>query len=455
MQTTELVDLANPLEDIAAETAVLGSIIIDDRQLANLHPWLRASDFTHVRHSMMFAAALFLMKRGAPCDAVTLAGELSSHGQLEGVGGRAYLARVAAETPTSLHAAHYGRIVRGLSDKRALAGIGQQIAALAQGPDAPDIAYRRALDLLMNAHLYAPEQRVFSGPERARLNLDRYGRLAQAQSAALLPTGFRDLDRLIGGIPKGGVALIAARTSVGKSQIAWQIAAHNITAGRGVVFASTEMRADDIDDRELARLARVPIQVIVKGGFGHALLPAVSELVEWQDRSPRFIYMNPPVSLPEVAAILRQEATRSPVDLVVVDYLQQLQGSGDTEYERLTRLSAELKAMASTYQVAVLACAQLNREFKDRADRHPTLTDLRGSGALEQDADIVMLLHRWDYFTVDGLNPQNPHDAERLRRAQEHVLEVDVEKIRQGGRTGVVELQWVERNSRYEDRYMT
>jgi replicative DNA helicase len=428
-----------PPHDLEAEVSVLGAILLSPGAIATVLDFLAPEHFYRENNAVIYRAALALFQQGEPIDNVTMAEELIKRGLLERVGGRAHLALLQESVPTAANVEHYARIVRAKAAKRAL---------IAAGTEGQRLGYDDTLEAdeainLAQAAMYAlSADRVGEGLVQAGTqvpatmdSIDNPGSAAPG-----VPSGLADLDRRTGGLRPGDLVVLAARPSMGKSALAFQVAAHvAIDQHRPVAIYSLEMSREQVVERVLCSRARVDSERVRRARQGEiklsdreyeALAGAAGPLAD----APLFIDDSPTLADLAFRMKARQASARESVELIVVDFLQLMEskagaaGGDGNRVQEVSAIARTLKAVARELAVPVLALSQLSRACESRQDKRPMLSDLRESGEIEQCADLVLMLFRDDYYTRD--QSQKPG-----------VAEVIVAKHRNGP-TGVVELQW-------------
>jgi replicative DNA helicase len=390
-----------PPQSAEAEQSVLGSVLIDRDAIIEVAEFLRPEDFYRPGHAQIYAAMLDLFERREPIDIVTVAEVLERGGDLEPVGGRAYLGTLSNQTPTAVHAVQYARIVERKSLLRNLIGAAGKIAGIGyEDPAEVQEAIDRA-----EAELFAVSQRrVAAGfsPLRALLH-DAYDRLdylhAHRGEVSGIRTGFNDLDQLTTGLQKSDLVIVAARPSVGKTSLALNIAEHaSVRDRRSVGIFSLEMSKEQLVLRLLSSVAKIDSQRL-RTGFLEELdfariAPAMNELSE----AAIYIDDTPNITTMELRTKARRLQAEAGLDLLVVDYLQLMQASSTSRdanrVQEVSEISRGLKALARELKVPVVALSQLSRQPEMRESKEPRLSDLRESGSIEQDADLVIFLWR-------------------------------------------------------------
>ncbi len=397
-----------PPHDVEAEEAVVGSLIIDGEAIFQIAPFLKPEDFFREQNRWCYEACLALYQRNEAINQVTLAHELAQRKRLEDVGGLAYLSTVAAQVPTSLHILYYGRIVHRTATLRGLIAAAGKIARLGYegGPDV-DEALSRAEDILFR--LRGPDN-AERGFVHIRDVLDQFlteTTLAPAdvlqKRRAHLPTGFRDVDKLLGGFHPSDLIILAARPGLGKSALALNIARYVAQEhGATVAFFSLEMAKEQLAQRLLAGESGVDSQRLRMGTFNEAEEKAIMEANGVLSEAPIYVDDTPLVSVVEMRSKARRLHNERPtgIGLLIVDYLQLMRADGhrDNRVQEISEISRSLKGLARELDVPVLAVSQLSRAVEARTDRVPQLSDLRESGSIEQDADLVVFIHREDAY---------------------------------------------------------
>ena len=403
----ELYDRTPP-QDIAAEQSVLGGMLLSKDAIADVVEELRGQDFYRPAHELVYDAVIDLYGRGEPADAVTVSAELSKRGELGRVGGAAYLHTLISSVPTAANAGYYARLVRDQAVLRRLVEAGTRIAQLGYATDGGEV------DDLVNsaqAEVYAVTERRTSEdylPLRDTINLtmeEIENNANRGEGMVGVPTGFTDLDSLTNGLHPGQMIIIAARPAIGKSTLSLDICrSASIKHGMTSVIFSLEMGRTELTMRLLSAEAGVPLQYMRKGTMRDEDWTKVAGAMSRVSEAPLFIDDSPNMALMEIRAKGRRLKQRHNLRLIVVDYLQ-LMSSGkrvESRQQEVSEFSRALKLLAKELEVPVIAVAQLNRGPEQRTDKKPMMSDLRESGSLEQDADMVMLLHREDAYDKDS-----------------------------------------------------
>lgn len=404
-----------PPQNLEAERSVLGAMMLSPDAVADVVELLEPEDFYRSAHGRIYRALRGLFARGEPVDVITAVEALRREGALEEVGGPLAIRDLVDETPTPAGAAHYARIVADAALRRRLITAAADIMDLAYavGEDADAVADRA-------------EQRIYDVARRddrddgatlrdlldqAMAELETIQNRESAYTG--IPTGFRDLDDLTSGLQPGNLIVIAARPGVGKSSLAINIARNVAIADHPVAVFSLEMSRFEIGMRLLCAEARVPWDRIRNKRVGPADWTGVVQAAEILHDAPLHIVDAGNVNIVDIRAKARRMRTsRTGLDLIVVDYLQLMTSPSarrpDNRQQEVAEISRQLKLLAKELHIPVIALSQLNRNPEARADKRPQLSDLRESGAIEQDSDVVIFIHR------DDLDPEKKRDAELI-----------------------------------------
>lgn len=397
-----------PPQNVEAEQSVLGAMMLSKDAMADVIEVVRANDFYRPAHETIFDTAVKLYNSGDPVDALTVSAELQRTGQISRIGGAEYLHTLIAMVPSAASAGYYARLVREQAILRKLVEAGTRIANMgydATGAEVDDVVDSAQAEIFSvterrNSEDYLPIGDIMEHTlEQVEAASSRDGQLLG------IPTGFRDLDELTGGLQGGQMVVIAARPAIGKSTLGLDIArAAAIRAGKASVIFSLEMSREEITKRMLAAEAGVKLTRLTKGPMGPNDWARLAETMGRVANAPLFIDDSPNMSLMEIRAKCRRLKQQHDLKLVVVDYLQ-LMSSGrkvESRQQEVSEFSRALKLLAKEIDVPVIAISQLNRGPEQRTEKRPMLSDMRESGAIEQDADIVILLHRDDFYDRDN-----------------------------------------------------
>ena len=390
-----------PPSNVDAEQAVIGSLLLDRDALVKVSAWLAADDFFRESHRFIYEAMLELYRKNQPGDIVTVTDELERNEKLTNVGGVAYIHSLATIVPTAIHIEYYGRIVQRTALKRRLISVAGRIASIGYDDSLEvDEAFNQSEEMLFKLiqrrieHDFVPIRDVLSDYfENLEEILRNAGRLTG------LPSGFSELDNKLGGFQKSDLIILAARPGIGKTALILNIA-DNIAkeTAKGVAIFNLEMSAEQLVQRMVACRAGVNLQHLRTGAlpdWEHAR--AVDAISKMSDL-PIFFDDSGDVSVVELRSKARRLQAEHGISMVIVDYLQLMHGSAnrsrDNRVQEVSEITRQLKAMARELNLPVLAVSQLSRAIESRSDQKPQLSDLRESGSIEQDADIVMFISR-------------------------------------------------------------
>ena len=392
-----------PPQNVDAEEAILGALLIDPDAIIRVATFLTSEDFYREKHGWIYDTALTLHDRREPIDLLTVCDELEHRQQLDEVGGPAFITALTNAVPTSIHAEHYARIVERTATRRRLIDAAGQIAALAyQEADDVDEVVDRAEQVLFGVS----ERRISRElvPIRQVLSkyYDRIEYLTLHRGELIgIPTGFQRIDKLLGGLQRSDLVILAARPSVGKTSLALSFA-HNAAKkyGQRVAFFSLEMSNEQVVQRLISSETGIDAQRLRRGEIEQdewgRFMKATNDLAE------TYFYIDdtPGASALELRTKARRLHAEVGIDLMVVDYLQLMRGDyrSENRVQEISSISRALKALARELNVPVLALSQLSRSVEIRSDKRPILSDLRESGALEQDADVVMFIYRDEMY---------------------------------------------------------
>ena len=424
-----------PPHDTEAEQAVIGSMLTDKEAIISAVEVLKEADFYREDNKIIYGAILNLYNRSEPVDIITLKAELSSLGKLEKVGGLEYLAELPDKVPTTSNVDKYIKIVEEKATLRSLLKTANEIIKLGYDETQDvDILMDQAEKKIFEA-IQSRNQKGYSSIKD--ILVDTFTELEQLynqkQHITGVPTGFADLDYKTAGLHNSDLILVAARPAMGKSAFALNIASYAATrANIPVVIFSLEMSKEQMVNRILCSEAMVDSNKVRTGKIDDDEWGKLAEASGVLSESKIFIDDTPGISIMEIRAKCRKLKLEQDIGLVVVDYLQLVQGSGrrsvGSREQEIAEISRSLKILAKEINVPVIALSQLSRAPEQRPDHRPMLSDLRESGSIEQDADIVTFLYRDDYYNEDS--------------EKKNVAEVIIAKHRSGS-TGTVELMWL------------
>jgi replicative DNA helicase len=408
VKDTELLNV--PPQHIEAEESLLSAILVDNTALLEVVETLTPSDFYRTAHQKIFAAMSDLFERGEPVDVVTLNNSLKEKGQLEVVGGPAYLARLLDAVPLAVNAQHYARIVH---DKAVLRRLIEKANAITKrcfqeqggADDIIDFAEASIFEVTEKK----ARQAFYPLSKLIDSNIDFLEEKQKNKSLVTgVPTGFSHIDNLTSGLQNSDLIILAARPSMGKTALALNIARNAaVDAGVPVAIFSLEMSKEQLSLRLLCAEARIDSSRLRSGFFSMEDWERLTDAAGVLSAAPIFIDDSPSLSAMEVRAKARRLKMDKNIGLIIIDYLQLMQARGSAERRDLeiSEISRSLKALAKEINLPVVALSQLNRMLEQRNDRRPRLSDLRESGALEQDADVVAFIYRDEVYNKEENNP--------------------------------------------------
>ncbi|EEZ79162.1 replicative DNA helicase [Actinomyces sp. oral taxon 848 str. F0332] len=432
-----------PPQNIDAEMSVLGGMMLSKDAIADVIEILRATDFYRPAHASVYDVVVELFGRGDPADAVTVGAELKRKGELERIGGLPYLHTLVATVPTAANAAYYAGIVREQAQLRSLVEVGTRIVQLGYTTDGADV---EGLVNLAQSEVFAVseqrnstnyvtlEQVVPELYEELERNANRDGGLDG------VPTGFAELDAKLNGLRAGQMIIIAARPGGGKSTLAMDIcrscAVHN---NKAAAYFSLEMNRTELSMRLLAAESRVFLDRMIKGELESRDWQEIARTLDKISQAPLIVDDSPNMTMGEIRAKSRRMKQQFDIQLIVIDYLQLLTSGGksvESRQQEVSEFSRSIKLLAKELEIPIVAVAQLNRDSEKRNDKRPQVADLRESGSLEQDADVVLLIHREDMFNENT--------------EKQGMADIIIGKQRSGP-TGIVELAFQGHFSRFAE----
>lgn len=383
---------------IDAEQSLIGALLLDNRAWDRVADLVKESDLYRDDHRRIFRRMALLCNAGKPADVITVADALERAGELEQAGGLAYVAELANNTPSSANVRRYAEMVRERAMLRGMKAIAvelEEACANPSGKTPQEIAAAAETSMLALLDEQADEPAELSATFVEAL---RY--IDARSDTGGLATGVHDFDALTGGLEPGQLVILAARPSVGKTVMGCNIADHVARAGGSVLFFTLEMGRREIGMRIMSARSGVSV---------HSMRSGTKDVNEWQRMNEQvpaasnqrlWIDDKPAVTVPYIRARARRMKRKAGwLDLIVIDYLQLMKGEGDNRTQEIGSISRGLKALAKELQVPIIALAQLNRGVESRTDKRPMMSDLRDSGEVEQDADIVAMLHREQLYS--------------------------------------------------------
>jgi replicative DNA helicase len=432
-----------PPQNLEAEEAVLGAMLLSETAIGAVTEILDAADFYRGSHGTIYRTCLALWAKGEPVDAITLANELEERGELEQIGGASRVAELAALVSATANVEHYARIVKETATLRGLIRAGQEIARLGRE------RLGETTELVDRA-----EQIVFDlSQQRVRGDFDHIGplltesfeRITKLYEAGAdvtgIPSGFRDLDRLTSGFQPGNLVIVAARPSMGKSALALCIAANlGVRHSCPVALFTLEMSKAEVTQRLMCSEAKVESDRVRSGKLTQDDWPRLTAACDKLMKAPIYVDDTGSITMMELRSKARRLKAREPgLGLIVVDYLQLMTSGGTVEnrVQEVSQISRNLKVLARDLDVPILALSQLSRAVEQRSDKKPILSDLRESGSIEQDADLVLFVYRDEYYNNEESDQQG-------------LAELILAKHRNGP-TDAVKLSFLRRYAKFAD----
>ncbi|MBI4343632.1 MAG: replicative DNA helicase [Candidatus Omnitrophica bacterium] len=441
MEVSDITTLERiPPQSLEAEQAVLGSMLLEEQAVVQAAELLDDAAFYKDAHRKLFAALIALYRASVPVDLVTVTEELRKRGLLEEVGGPAYLTTLTSVVPTAANAEHYCRIVKQKAILRHLIRASTQIAAESyEEATEPDVLLDKAETLIFDIASKKVKRDAVAMKEIIKSSIEMIDALYQRKGAITgLPTGFVELDQQLAGLQPAEFIVVAGRPAMGKSSFALCVAEHVALAEKtGVALFSLEMSKDHLVQRMLCAHARINAHSVRTGMLAASDWPNLTKAAGKLSEAPIFIDDSASLSILELRAKARRLKSRHDIGLLIVDYLQLMNeaSAAENRQQEISVISRGLKALARELNVPVIAVSQLSRAPERRESFRPRLSDLRESGAIEQDADVVLMLFREDYY--------NPTDENK------GVAEVLIAKQRNGP-TGTVKLAFIKEYTRFE-----
>lgn len=396
-----------PPQSLDAEMSLLGATLIDEEVIADVSEYIDAKDFYDKRHSIIYAAMMRLYERHKPVDLLTLTDELKKKKELDTIGGMAYLTELTNYVPTAANAGAYAEIVAGKAMRRRLIKASSDISEMGYDEDT-DVQelLEKAESELFSVSDQSLKQDLVSLESILTDSFDRMEELHRNKGALRgVRTGWRDLDNMTAGLQRSDLIILAARPAMGKTTLVTNLAYNVATvAKQPVLFFSLEMSKEQLVDRMLADASGVDAWNIRTGNLSDDDFSKLSEAMGEMAEAPIYIDDTPGLSVLEMRTKARRAAHEQPLGLIIVDYLQLMQASGRSDGNRVqevSEISRGLKLIAREMNVPVVALSQLSRSVESRSPQIPQLADLRESGSIEQDADIVMFIYREAYYNPE------------------------------------------------------
>jgi len=426
---------------VEAEESVLGAVMLSAEAAAVALETLRPEDFYRPAHQSVFEAILSLFDGNQAIDAITVSDWLRRNDNLERVGGIAFLNHLMDAVPATSNVGYYVEIVDETASRRRLMKAGSAVGQLAMESDRP---VDEVLDAAEAAVFAVADRRVGEGLSRLgpllQETLEKIEEIGtQGGDITGVPTGFKGIDKKLAGLHPANLVVVAARPSMGKSALALNIAQNVAETGKPVAFFTLEMSLEEVVQRLLASMASVDSNKLRTGQLGPEMWQKLARESSKLYEMPFFVDDSPDLTVTAIRAKCRRLKRKSDLGLVVVDYLQLMQGPSrsDNRQQEIAEISRSLKNLARELHVPVIAVSQLNRQLEQRENKRPRLGDLRESGAIEQDADIVMFVYRNEYYDPDDVSTKG-------------TAELNIAKHRAGA-TGLVHLSFRAEFTRFAD----
>ncbi|MDF2954071.1 MAG: Replicative DNA helicase [Thermodesulfobacterium sp.] len=421
-----------PPQDLQAEKFLLASIFVDPTSIVKIIDYLKPEDFYSTSHRLIYSACLSLFEKDEPIDIVTVYNELDKRGELEKAGGAAYLSEIVGLLPTSAHILHYAKIVKEKSILREIIKVSQDLIyrAYYSAEDSQELL-NYAEKVFFDLSYYGKKESFSALKEVVKDTIKHLENLYQkGTSITGIPTGFYDLDRMTAGLQKGDLIILAGRPGMGKTAFALDIVRNACKQTNiGAAIFSLEMGKQQLCARMLCAEAKVSFQKFRTGQLDSKEWQKITRAASTLSQLYIYIDETPGINILEVKAKARKLLKEIPLGLIVIDYLQLMKGLEKKERreQEISEISAGLKSLAKELNIPIIALSQLNRKVEERTDKRPQLSDLRESGALEQDADVILFIYRDEFY-----NKESPEKG---------IAEIIIGKQRNGP-IGVVKLNY-------------
>ncbi|MCU0519917.1 MAG: replicative DNA helicase [Anaerolineae bacterium] len=426
--------------NIEAEEAVLGALLIDPEALYRVLPFLQIDDFYLQKHRWIYEAVIRVHERRDPVDFLTLTSELAQQDRLETVGGDAYISQLISAVPSAISVEAYGRLVEQTAVRRRLLDVASDIARFAYDES---IAVDQVVDHSEKALFGVSQKRLTQGLTPIQeIVPDYYDHIetlyAHRGELMGVPSGFRGLDNILGGFQKSDLLIVAARPGVGKTSLMLTFALRAAEQRKVVALFSLEMSAEQLVQRFVSQVSGIDAQRLRLGQLQEDEWPAFAEAIGHLSELPIYIDDTPAITALQLRTKCRRLASERGLDMIFLDYLQLMDSDfrSENRVQEVSFISRSLKGLAREVEVPLMAASQLSRAVEQRQDKHPQLSDLRESGSLEQDADVVMFIYRDELYNEHTENP--------------NVADVIIAKHRSGP-TGGVQLYFNKRLTQFAD----
>ncbi len=428
--------------NVEAEEAVLGAFLIDPEAIYKVLAFLKADDFYLQKHRWIYEAVIRVHERREPVDFITLTTELDQLDHLEAVGGGAYISQLISAVPSAISVESYGRLVEQTSVRRRLLGAAGDIARFAYNEKLPvDQVVDHAEKALFGVSQKRSTRDLQPIQEIVPRYYDHIEYLYEHRGELMgVPSGFRDLDRILGGFQRSDLLILAARPGVGKTSLMLTFALRAAEKRKVVALFSLEMSAEQLVQRLVAQVSGIDAQRLRLGQLKDEEWPAFAEAIGHLSELPIYIDDTPSITVLQLRTKCRRLASERGLDMIFLDYLQLMDSDfrSENRVQEVSYISRSLKGLAREIDVPLMTASQLSRAVEQRQDKHPVLSDLRASGSLEQDADIVMFIYRDELYNEDTESP--------------NIADLMIAKHRSGP-TGTVQLYFRKRLAQFTDVY--
>jgi replicative DNA helicase len=428
--------------NIEAEEAVLGALLIDPEAIFRVLPFLQVDDFYLQKHRWIYEAVISIHERHDPVDFLTLTTELEHQNHLDAAGGDAYISQLITAVPSAISVESYGRLVEQTAVRRRLLDAASDIARFAYDEKLP---VDQVVDYSEKALFGVSQKRSTRDLQSIQEIVPRYydhieKLYANRGELMGVPSGFRDLDKVLGGFQRSDLLILAARPGVGKTSLMLTFALHAAEKRKVVALFSLEMSAEQLVQRLVSQVSGIDAQRLRLGQLKEEEWPAFAEAIGHLSELPIYIDDTPAISVLQLRTKCRRLASERGLDMIFVDYLQLMDSDfrSDNRVQEVSYISRSLKGLAREVDVPLMTASQLSRAVEQRQDKRPVLSDLRESGSLEQDADIVMFIYREELYNENTENP--------------NVADIMIAKHRSGP-TGTVQLYLNKRLTQFADVY--
>jgi replicative DNA helicase len=432
-----------PPQNVEAEQSVLGTVLLSDHSLSSVLELLVSNDFYKDSHKLIFEAMIVLFERNEPQDIITVSNQLKDLNQLDAAGGVAYLATLSSIVPVTANLFHYAKIIRQKAVLRNLISVNTDIASRCYEEQGDidtlvDEAEQAIFEIARSKSdkSFTPLKRIIPGAFETVEQLYK-----RKEHITGVPTGFSKLDQMTAGLQPSDLIIVAGRPSMGKTAFAMNIAQNaSLLEKTGVAIFSLEMSKEQLAMRLLCSAGHIDSQRVRTGKLHNEDWPKLTRAVGMLTEAPMYIDDTPAISVLEMRAKVRRLAAQYPLGMIIVDYLQLMRGRNSTENrtQEISEISRSLKAMAKELKVPVIALSQLNRSLESRPDKRPMMSDLRESGAIEQDADVICFIYRDEVYNKAEDNPNIG------------ICEIIIGKQRNGP-TGTVKLTFIKEFTMFEN----